>query len=80
MLIEINAIYANWPDDLRSRCRVSNLAKKTKMRLDASKLHLSTLAVFAMVWTVCTAFVLFMPVGMMRLSGYMAHLDIQGFS
>ena len=50
------------------------------MRLDASKLFLSTLIVFAVIWTACAAFVSFLPVGMMRMSGHMVHMDLQGFS
>ena len=50
------------------------------MRLDVSKLFLSTLAVIAAIWTACAAFVLLWPVAMMRISGDMAHMEFQGLT
>lgn len=50
------------------------------MKLDAWKLFLSTLGTFAIIWTACAALVLLLPVGMMWLTGHMAHMDFQSFT
>ena len=48
------------------------------MRLDAGKLGLSTVAVFAAAWIICSALVVLVPSPMMRMSGHMMHADLDG--
>lgn len=45
------------------------------MKLDAQKFGIATACVFALLWLVCSALVMSMPDGMMRMSGHMAHAD-----
>ena len=50
------------------------------MRIDASKLGLATAIVFAIVWIVCSLFVVIVPGAMMSISGHMLHGDLGGLN
>jgi hypothetical protein len=45
------------------------------MKLDAIKLGKSCAAAFAIIWVICSVFVMVMPMGMMHMTGYMMHSD-----
>lgn len=48
------------------------------MKLDAQKFGLATGIVFAVVWLICSAFVVTMPGMMMQMSGHAMHADFSG--
>ena len=48
------------------------------MKIDAFKLGVATAAVFAFIWVICSALVVFMPGTMMQMSGSMLHADLSG--
>lgn len=45
------------------------------MKINSVKFGLATAIVFAAFWSICSLFVLSMPMGMMRMSNYMIHAD-----
>ena len=49
------------------------------MTLNANKLFLATVIVFAVLWIVCTALVAIMPGPMLTLTGYMVHAEFETF-
>lgn len=46
------------------------------MKLDAGKFGMAAAIVTAILWTICSAVVLTMPMGAIRMSGYMMHADV----
>ncbi|MBT5047029.1 MAG: hypothetical protein HOM58_00880 [Rhodospirillaceae bacterium] len=48
------------------------------MKLDALKLGLATAMILAIIWLICSAFVVFIPAAMMQVSGHMLHADLTG--
>lgn len=49
------------------------------MTLNANKLLLATVIVFAVLWIVCSALVALMPNLMLTLTGYMVHAEFETF-
>jgi len=49
------------------------------MKLDAMKLGLATVIVFAAIWIVCSLLVVALPGAMMQMSGHMLHSDLSGY-
>ena len=45
------------------------------MKCDANKLFLAVAASFAVLWVVCSFFVVILPSPMMTMTGHMAHAD-----
>lgn len=45
------------------------------MKINAFKLSISTAAVFAVVWVICSLFVMGAPQAMMQMTGHMVHAD-----
>ncbi len=50
------------------------------MKIDAMKLAIAAAMTTAVVWTVCSALVAFLPGSMMGLSGHMVHADLAATS
>ena len=48
------------------------------MKLDALKLGYATGIVFAVVWVICSIFVVVLPGAMMRMGGDMIHAELSG--
>ena len=46
------------------------------MKLDTSKIAISSAAAFALVWLLCSLLVLALPSSMMNMSGHMVHGDL----
>jgi len=46
------------------------------MKLDAPKLGLATAIAFAVVWAICSAFVMLLPDMMMQMSGHALHANM----
>lgn len=46
------------------------------MKLDAVKLGAATAIIFALVWVVCSIFVVLLPTTMMQMGGHMIHADL----
>ncbi len=49
------------------------------MTLNANKLALATVIVFAVLWIICSALVALMPNVMLTLTGYMVHAEFETF-
>lgn len=46
------------------------------MKLDAIKLGTATAIVIAVAWAICSLLVVYIPSGMMTMSGHMVHADL----
>lgn len=46
------------------------------MKLDATKFGIASAGAFAIIWTICSVFVMLMPETMMEMSGQMVHADL----
>ena len=46
------------------------------MKLDTTKLGLSTGVAFGVVWVICSLLIVIAPNGVMQLTGYMLHSDL----
>lgn len=50
------------------------------MKIDATKLGLSMGGTAAILWSICSALVVVQPALMMTITGYMVHVNMDGFS
>ena len=49
------------------------------MTLNANKLFLATVIVFALLWIICSALVALIPGPMLTMTGYMVHSELETF-
>lgn len=54
--------------------------RRFTMKLDPKKLALSFGGATAILWTICSVFVAFVPGRMMSMTGHMLHADATGFA